>query len=111
MAALLLPRPAFIKAVTDRIGWLSENRTEDQLDTFLAGLNWVRERIAQNPQGGPLLREDRHHALRLRLFPRPLPYLVYYAYQVGDPISEVYLVRLYGSGQRRPKIEMSQWPW
>ena len=111
MAALLLPRPAFVAAVTGRLDWLADNRPEEQLDNFLNGLGWVRERIAEHPDGAPILERDKRHILRLRLFPRPLPYLVYYAHQTGEPINEVYLVRLYASGQRRSKIEMSQWPW
>ena len=111
MAVTLLPRTEFVSAVNQRIEWLAENRTEEQLDAFLAGLSWVRDRIAQAPQGGSLVRKDKHHALRMRLFPRPLPYLVYYAHQQAEPITEVYLVRLYASGQRRPRVTMSSWPW
>ena len=94
-----------------RIEWLAENRPEDQLDDFLAGLTWVRDRIAQNPQGGPIVKQDEHHVLRLRLFPRPLPYLAYYGHAKGGPIREVYLVRLYGSGQHKPEFDMAEWPW
>ena len=111
MAVLLLPRPAFVAAVTQRLGWLADHRPEEQLDSFLTGLGWVRERISENPNGGPILKQDQHHTLRLRLFPRPLPYLVYYAHQTDQPITQVFLIRLYGSGQRRSRIEMSQWPW
>jgi hypothetical protein len=111
MAALLLLRPAFVAAVTQRIDWLADNRPEEQLDNFLIGLNWVRDRIAENPGGGPILKQDERHTLRLRLFPRPLPYLVYYAHRRDGPVREVFLVRLFGSGQRRAKIQMSQWPW
>ncbi len=111
MAVTLFPRPAFVSAVTQRIEWLAENRTEEQLDAFLAGLSWVRERLAQTPQAGSLVKQDKHHALRMRLLPRPLPYLVYYAHPKAEPITEVYLVRLYASGQRRPRAAMDNWPW
>ncbi len=108
---VLLPRRAFIVAVNERIAWLAENRPEEQLDNFLAGLRWVRERIEQFPQGGANVRQDARHILRMRLFPSPLPYLVYYGYAKIEPITEIYLVRLYASGQRRSRISLSEWPW
>ena len=108
---VLLPRRAFIAAVNERIAWLSENRPEEQLDNFLVGLRWVRERIEQFPQGGPIVRQDARQILRMRLFPNPLPYLVYYGHAKVEPIGEIYLVRLYASGQRRPRFSVSEWPW
>lgn len=97
--------------MNERIAWLAENRTEDQLERFLAGLNEVRERIERNPRAAPTVRQDDRYVLRMRLFPRPLPYLVYYAHERAGPISQIYLVRIYGSGQNRPEFDMSEWPW
>ncbi len=114
MAILLLPRPAFVAAVRARVDWLAENRNEEQVDNFAAGLNVVRDRIVAQPFAGPIVREDAAHILRMRLFPRPLPYLVYYGHaRVGDvgQLTEIYLVRLYGSGQDREEVDMSGWPW
>ncbi len=108
---VVLPRPAFIAAVAERIAWLAENRNEDHLDNFLASLAYVRDRIALNPEAGPPLKRDRAHILRMRLFPRPLPYLVFYAHPTTYPIAEIYLVRLFGSGQNRAELDMSDWPW
>lgn len=107
----LSPRPAFLRDVTQRIEWLGENRSEDQLDNFLAALARVREAIAQNPQAGPIVKQDPRYVLRMRLFPRPLPYLVYFAHYRGDRVAAVFLVRLFGSGQDRPDFDMSEWPW
>ena len=108
---VLLSRPAFNRAVLDRVEWLATNRPEEQLDHFLGALAIVREQIARAPlHGTPLQRDDRH-VLRMRLFPRPLPYLVYYAHPRSEPIAEIYLVRLYASGQDRPEADMSTWPW
>lgn len=108
---VLLLRPAFIAAVHERIDWLGEHRSEDQLDSFLAGLGHVRDRIKRYPEAGSPVKQDATHVLRMRLFPRPLPYLVYYGHRLAHPIDEVYLVRLYGSGQHRPELDMSDWPW
>jgi len=47
----------------------------------------------------------------MRLFPNPLPYLVYYGHAKVEPIGEIYLVRLYASGQRRARFSVSEWPW
>ena len=108
---ILLPRPAFIAAVNKRIAWLAENRTEEQLENFLSGLADVRRRIEQSPEAGPPLKRSNTHVLRMRLFPRPLPYLVYYGHGRGQPLTEIYLIGLYGSGQDREDVDMSDWPW
>ena len=108
---ILLPRPAFIAAVNERIAWLAENRTEEQLENFLSGLADVRRRIEHSPEAGPPLKRSNAYVLRMRLFPRPLPYLVYYGHGRERPLTEIYLVRLYGSGQDREDVDMSDWPW
>jgi len=111
VAAVLLPRPRFVAAVVGRIAWLGEHRGEEQLEHFLSGLDSVRKRIEQRPEAGPPLKWSETHVLRMRLFPRPLPYLVYYSPALTKPVTEVYLVRLYGSGQRHEDFDMSEWPW
>lgn len=108
---ILLPRRAFIAAVSERIAWLAENRTEEQLENFLSGLADVRRRIELSPDAGPPLKRSDTHVLRMRLFPRPLPYLVYYGHGREQPLTEIYLIRLYGSGQDRGAFDMSDWPW
>lgn len=111
MPVVVLQRPAFFRAVSERIRWLAEDRGEGQLDSFLAALADVRRRIERDPEAGPPLRTSDTHVLRMRLFHRPLPYLVYYGHPRARPVTEVYLVRLYGSGQRREDLDMSEWPW
>lgn len=108
---VLLPRPALIATVNDRIVWLAENRSEEQLESFLSGLAEVRRRIEQSPEAGPPLRRSDTHVLRMRLFPSPLPYLVYYGHRVEQPLTEIYPIRLYASGQERQGFDMSEWPW
>lgn len=108
---VLRPRPAFIRAVNERIAWLAEHRDEEQIESFLSALAAVRRRIERSPAAGPPQKWSDTHVLRLRLFPRPLPYLVYYGHRRARPVSEVYLVRLYGSGQDREALGMPEWPW
>lgn len=108
---VLLPRRAFIRAVTEQVAWLAEHRPEEHLDHFLDALAIVQAQIERAPLRGSPQQQDERHVLRLRLFPRPLPYLVYYAHPRSDPIREIYLVGLYASGQDRPELDMSAWPW
>lgn len=108
---VLVQRPEFIQDVLDRVEWLVHHRPEEQLDHFFVALAVVREQIARAPLQGAPLRQDERYVLRLRLFLRPLPYLVYYAHPKTEPMAEIYLVHLYGSGQDRPEADMSMWPW
>ena len=103
----VIERPEFIADVLGRIEWLARYRPEEQLDHFLGALMIVRDQIARGPLRGSPLRQDERHVMRMRLFPRPLPYLVHYAHAKREPITEVYLVRLYASGQDRPGSDMS----
>ena len=110
----MLPRRAFIRAVSARLAWFGENSNEEQIESFLSALNIVRGRIATAPLAGPIVKEDVGHVLRRRIFPRPLPYLGYHGHtraRAAREITEVYLVRLFGSGQDREDIDMSGWPW
>jgi hypothetical protein len=81
------------------------------VDLFLSGLRSVRAGIARDPRAGRVLKQSATYTLRLRLFPRPLPYLVHCAHANSDPIRTVFLVRLYASGQRRAAVDMKEWPW
>jgi len=107
----LLARPAFIRDVIARIDWLAEHRSEEQLETFVAGLSVVRASIVRWPKAGAVVREDGRNVLRSRLFPRPLPYVVYYSHRRSGRIRGIELVRLFGAGQERSAINMSDWPW
>lgn len=111
MTAILLPRPTFVREVNERIAWLARHRGEEQIGSFLIGLADVRGRIERRPEAGVPIRSSARLVVRMRLFPRPLPYLVYYAHPRIPPIDEIYLLRLYGSGQRREDFDMSEWPW
>jgi plasmid stabilization system protein ParE len=111
VAVRVIPRPAFIRDVTERIAWIGENRGDEQLDSFLAALAAVWRNIERYPFAGPVVAEDAGHVARMRLFPRPLPYLVYYSHVRAERLEAVHLLRLYASGQRREEIDMAEWPW
>ena len=65
-------------------------------------------RITEAPESASSWKQDVSYR---RLVLRRFPYLVYYAHPQRAPIEEIYLVRLYGSGQDRPEADMSTWPW
>lgn len=107
----VVERPEFIADVLGRIEWLAQHRPEEQLDHFLLALALVQRQIERAPRQGAPLRQNERFVLRQRLFPRPLPYLLHYVHRTAEPITEIYLVRLYASGQDRPQVDLSQWPW
>ena len=110
MARVRLSR-AFRAQVAERLAWLAEHRAEEQLDLFVLALEQVHRSIGRYPAAGPVVRRDGRHVLRYRLFPRPLPYLLYYGHRATEPIREVILLALFGSGQDRRNADRSEWPW
>lgn len=102
---------AFRADVAERLAWLAAHRAEEQLDQFVIALEQVRAGLGRYPAAGPVIRRDERHVLRLRLFPRPLPYLLYYGHTATEPIREVILLALFASGQDRRKDDRSDWPW
>lgn len=109
--AVVEPRPAFEAAVTARIAWLGENAPEAWLDNFLAALETLRRDIGLMPESAPPLKQDTHVIIRQRPFPAGLPYVVYYAHLHEDPVTTVYLTRLFHERQRRPRVTLRDWPW
>jgi plasmid stabilization system protein ParE len=101
----------FRAQVAERLAWLAEHRAEEQLEHFAIALEQLRRSIGRYPAAAPVVRRDERHVLRYRLFPRPLPYLLYYGHGSADPIREVILLALFGSGQDRAEVDRSEWPW
>ena len=111
MAAVEL-RPAFEAAVLARIEWLAENAPEASwLDNFLAALETLRQDLAFMPEASPQLKQDARVIVRQRRFPSGLPYVVYYAHLREDPVRTVYLTQLFHERQRRPQVQLRNWPW
>ncbi len=109
--AVVEPRPAFETAVIERIAWLGENAPEAWLDNFLAALHTLRRDVGFLPEAAPPLKQDARVVVRQRHFPAGLPYVVYYTHLREDPITTVYLTHLFHERQRRPQIDLRDWPW
>lgn len=110
MARVRLSR-AFRAQAAERLAWLAEHRAEEQLEHFVIALEQVRRSIGRYPAAGPVVRRDERRVLRYRLLPRPLPYLLYYGHRATEPIREVVLLAMFGSGQDRTDVDRSEWPW
>lgn len=109
--AVVVPRPAFEEAIISRIMWLGEHAPEAWLDNFLAALETLRRDIGLLPEAAPVLKQDAHVVVRQRRFPAGLPYVVYYAHLSEEPITTVYLTHLFHERQRRPQLDLRDWPW
>lgn len=104
-------RPAFEAAVTERIEWLAENAPEEWLDNFLSALATLRSDLGQFPEAWPIVKQDARVVVRRRAFPSGLPYVLYYAHLRREPLAVVYLTHLFHERQRRPAVDLRQWPW
>jgi len=109
--AVVEARPAFEAAVVSRIVWLGEHAPEAWLDNFLAALETLRREIGSFPDAAPPLKQDARVVVRQRRFPAGLPYVVYYAHLREEPVRTVYLTHLFHERQRRPQIDLGEWPW
>lgn len=104
-------RPAFERSVTERIAWLAENAPEKWLDSFLAALEDIRRELELFPDLGPPVKADDRVVVRQKRFPRGLPHFAYCAHLREEPVREVFLTHLFHERQRRPRLDLSQWPW
>jgi plasmid stabilization system protein ParE len=97
---------AFVADVQKQTAWLSENGPEEWSANLLVAIEEVAARLAQVPDVGALLRQDRRLVLRKLIF-RRLPYVAWYAYR--RPSGDVWLLRLFGAHQDRPDPDPSRW--
>lgn len=104
-------RPAFERTVTERIAWLAENAPEEWLTNFLGALDDLQRELEQLPELGPPVQQDERVVVRQKRFPRGLPYFAYYAHMREERVREVFLTHLFHERQRRPRLDLSQWPW
>ena len=104
-------RPAFEVAVITRINWLAEHAPEEWLDNFLSALETLHRDVEQFPEASPVLKQDARVVVRQRGFPDGLPYVVCCAHLSEDPMTVIYLTHLFHERQRRPRVDLSRWPW
>lgn len=104
-------RPAFERAVTERIAWLADNAPEEWLDNFLAALADLRQELEQFPGLGSTVKGDERVVVRQKRFSRGLPYFAYSVHLRETPVREVFLTHLFHQRQRRPRLNLSQWAW
>jgi hypothetical protein len=71
----------------------------------------LRRDVGFFPEAAPILKQDTLVVVRQRRFPAGLPYVVYDAHLREDAVTTVYLTHLFHERQRRPQIELSDWPW
>ncbi|TMG52509.1 MAG: hypothetical protein E6H84_13980 [Chloroflexi bacterium] len=88
--------------------WLERNAELSWVDRFEYDLARVRELLRAYPSAGKVI--ARSDQVVLRRVPLPTtPYLVWYAYEGSRPQSDIWIVRLFHSSQRRPAPDLSRW--
>lgn len=111
IAPVVHVRPAFEVAATKRIAWLAGNAPEEWLLNFLAALEDLRRDLEHFPELAPPVMQDERIVVRQKRFPRGLPYFAYYTHLRAGPIRDVFLTHLFHERQRRPRLDLAQWPW
>jgi plasmid stabilization system protein ParE len=90
------------------LGWLVAGGREDLVSGMADAVEEVAERLRQFPEIGPLEAESPTLVLRKILF-RRRPYVAWYGYRRGRSITTVWLLRLFGVRQARPRPDPKDW--
>jgi plasmid stabilization system protein ParE len=80
---------------------ISEGR-EDQVAGLADAVEEVMERLRQFPEIGPVVKRSPELVLRKLLF-RRRPLVAWYAYRPAKVIGTVWLLRVFGAHQARPR--------
>lgn len=96
---------AFRRDLTARVRWLAERRPAEQRQALRIALDAFVHRIASHPGIGTEI--DRRGDRSYRVFPigGPLPYLVWYVYDVARANAPVSLLRLFHELQDRERFD------
>lgn len=88
--------------------WLIRSRREEWLTNLLVGIEEIAALLRRYPAIGPVVAQDER--LVLRSFPfRRYPYVIWFAYLRRKRVGGVWLVRLFGAHQDRPKADAKSW--
>lgn len=99
----------FEREVTAQSAYLVEHAPAEWLENFIAALNQLRKDLTSSPAMGKPEKQNTQIAVRSRMLGSTLPYIVYYAHRLEDPITEVRLLRLIHERQRRPRMNVPLW--
>jgi plasmid stabilization system protein ParE len=90
------------------MAWLVSEGREDWIPGLADAVEEVMERLRQVPEIGPVVKESPALVLRKILF-RRRPLVAWYAYRRGKTITTVWLLRLFGAHQARPRPSPGRW--
>lgn len=108
MARRILLHEDFLADARRHEDWLVRSGDEDWLVNLLGGIEEVAALLRRYPAIGPVLAENER--LVLRSFPlRRYPYVIWFVYRRGARIGDVWLVRLFGARQDRPRADPESW--
>lgn len=108
MARRILLHEDFLADARRHEDWLVRSGNQDWLLNLLSGIEEVAALLQRFPAIGPVLAEDER--LVLRSFPlRRYPYVIWFAFRRSTRIGDVWLVRLFGAHQDRPRADPKSW--
>jgi len=91
-----------------QLGWLVTEDRADRIPGLTDAVEEVMERLRQFPEIGPVVKESPGLVLRKILF-RRRPLVAWYAYRPAKTITTVWLLRLFGAHQARPRPNSKLW--
>ena len=107
--ANVIPTATFQQEVIAQSGYLVEQAPAEWLENFVAAIDQLRRALTSMPAMGKPEKQNARIALRSLMLSSKLPYIVYYAHRLEDPITEVRLLRLVHERQRRPRMTVPFW--
>lgn len=95
---------SFTNDLVERVRWLREHRPPGQRRTLRAALAAFIKRIAAFPGIGEEMERRGSRSFRRFTLGRPLPYVVWYHYDLADERSPVWLLMLMHEDQDRERF-------
>jgi plasmid stabilization system protein ParE len=95
----------FRQDLQGRARWLKRNRPPEQLTSLQQAVNTFVHRVTAFPALGTEVEKRGTISYRVRLLGEPLPYVVWWSFDEGDPDGPVSLLMLLHEAQDRARFD------
>ena len=103
MSARVRIHADFMADVRAQLRWLGRNRDRSEIDHLRTAIDEAIDLLSSFPNAGSIERQESSAVLR-RLILRRLPYVVWFVRETRRPDSDLWLLRLFHTRQRKRRV-------